>query len=82
MALITLLILPLAILQFALMIAAVISIVKKPVTGNSKIIWLLIVLLISIIGPIIYFAIGSNKLDSEISEAEYDEAWRKRNDSN
>jgi len=62
--LLILLIIPLAIGQMALLIAALISLVKKPSTDNGKkIMWVLIIVLIDIIGPILYFAIGSNQLD-------------------
>lgn len=60
---ILLLIIPLTLLQFGLMIAAIISIVNKDereLRWNNKIIWILIVVLVNIIGPILYFIIGTD----------------------
>ena len=65
---------PLAVLQFTLMIAALVSLIKKPnVPSNDKILWLLLIILLSLIGPILYFAIGSNQLDQKVADRE-DEA--------
>jgi hypothetical protein len=66
---------PLLLLQFGLMIAGVISIVRKPVQGNERVLWLLLVVLVSLIGPIIYFAVGSGKLD-ELAAQQEDERTR------
>jgi len=52
---------PFVILQFVLMIAAFISLARKPVPTKSKLPWLPL-LFVNIVGPIIYFAIGSGKL--------------------
>ena len=65
--LILLLLIPVIGLQFGLMLAALISLIKKPFRGNEGVLWLLIILLIDIIGPILYFAIGSSKLDEQLS---------------
>lgn len=51
--------LPLIILQLALMIFALRDLIKREkVTGGNKIIWGAIIILINIIGPIIYFVLG------------------------
>lgn len=51
--------LPLMIIQLALMIIAVVHIVKHDTfkVGN-KLIWLIVVVFVNIIGPILYFTIG------------------------
>ncbi|MCL2840434.1 MAG: PLDc N-terminal domain-containing protein [Defluviitaleaceae bacterium] len=69
LSLLILILIPIAILTIALMIAAIVSIAKKPnIPGNSdKTVWLLIVILINIIGPIIYFAVGSSKMDENFA---------------
>ena len=67
-------ILPVIIVQFGLLIAALISILRKDipsVRNTEKILWLLVVILVGTIGPIIYFAIGSKKLD-ELSQRDED----------
>jgi len=56
---------PLVLLGLALMIAAVISVAKKPNPWNEKILWLLIAIFVNTIGPVIYFALGSGMLDEK-----------------
>ena len=53
---------PLAVLQLSLMIAALVSILKheKYKTGNRAL-WLVVSLLVSIIGPVLYFALGKEE---------------------
>lgn len=53
---------PLIILQFALMITALVHIFKheKYKVGN-RIIWIFVVVLLNFIGPILYFTIGREK---------------------
>ena len=53
---------PLAIVELALMIVAVVHIVKHPnyKTGN-KTLWLVVSILIGFIGPILYFALGKGE---------------------
>jgi len=63
-------IIPLLIVQSILMITAIISIVKKEVPTQDKLIWILISIFVSTIGPILYFAIGSNMLDQKIAQDE------------
>lgn len=53
------------ILDFILWLIATISILKAQFVGYYKIIWLLVVLLVPVIGPIGYFAIGKkNKISA------------------
>ena len=66
-----LLLIPLGIIQLGLSVGMLISIAKKPLSWSDKWVWLLL-LFISTIGPIIYFAIGSSKLD---------EQWAKHQDN-
>lgn len=58
---------PIIILQFIMMVSALISIIKKEVLFKEKIIWILITIVIAIVGPIVYFAIGSRMIDEKIS---------------
>ncbi len=57
---ITLLVLPIVILELALLGLAIRDLLKdeRHVRGGNKIIWALVILFISLIGPIVYFAIG------------------------
>ena len=56
---------PLALLQIILLLTAIISIARKDVPAQDKLIWILLSIFINIIGPIIYFAIGSKMLDEK-----------------
>ncbi len=50
---------PLALLQFGLLVWALIDVVKREyVTGGNKIVWVLIIVLVGILGPLIYFIFG------------------------
>ena len=53
------LLIPVLLIEVALMVWALIDIAKrKHVRGNNKVVWILVVVLINIIGPIIYFFLG------------------------
>lgn len=52
------LILPLVIIEIILMAAALIDLVKRPHTRGPKWVWLIVIVLVSTIGPIIYFVAG------------------------
>lgn len=55
---------PLIVLQFALMITAVIHVLKHPnYRFGNKALWLVIVIVFQIVGPVIYFVFGRG--DSE-----------------
>ncbi len=50
---------PLFLLQLGLMVFALVDVIKrKKVKGGNKVVWILIIVLINLIGPIIYLAIG------------------------
>jgi len=50
---------PLTILELALLFTAVIDLDRrKNVTGNNKLVWVLVIVFIGIIGPIVYFIFG------------------------
>ncbi|WP_175991330.1 PLDc N-terminal domain-containing protein [Bacillus sp. Marseille-Q1617] len=52
------LIAPLILIQLILMLAAVIDLIRIKQTNGPKWVWLLVVLLVNVIGPIIYFIFG------------------------
>jgi len=56
---------PLLLVSLALTITAIVSIAKKPNPWNEKILWLLIVVFLDVIGPVIYFVLGSGMLDEK-----------------
>ena len=50
---------PLVIIEWALAITALVHVVRHPnYRFGSKVFWILIVLLIQIIGPVVYFVFG------------------------
>ena len=55
-------IIPLAALQLGLMIAALVSIFKhKEYKTGNRALWVVITLLVSMIGPILYFVLGKEE---------------------
>jgi heme/copper-type cytochrome/quinol oxidase subunit 4 len=54
------LILPIAVIQLGLMIAALYDLEKdeRQVRGGSKLLWVLIIVFVNVIGPIVYFTAG------------------------
>jgi len=54
------LILPLILLQLALLIAALIDVTRpgRRVRGDNKLIWVLIIIFVSLFGPLLYFLVG------------------------
>ena len=62
-----LLLTPILLVQLVLFLTALVSILRKDVTGSEKLPWICL-LFVNIIGPIIYFAVGSTKLDEKAAE--------------
>ena len=56
-----LVLLPLLILQFILLVVALLDPVKRPETNGPKWVWLLVIVLINLIGPVLYFVFGRTK---------------------
>lgn len=52
---------PVLILQFILVVTALISCLKEERTNGPKWLWIVIIFGLSIIGPILYFSIGRHK---------------------
>ncbi|MDX8047335.1 PLDc N-terminal domain-containing protein [Gracilibacillus sp. S3-1-1] len=49
---------PIIVLQLILMITALVSCIREEKTNGPKWLWILIILLISLIGPVLYFVVG------------------------
>ena len=64
------LLIPIFIIGLILMVAALLNLIKKSVPMKEKILWFLFIIFIQYIGSILYFIIGSKKLDSKILETE------------
>ncbi len=52
------LLIPVVLIELALMITALIDLVRRPQTRGPKWVWVLVIILINFIGPIIYFVAG------------------------
>jgi hypothetical protein len=54
------LVLPLIVLQVGLLVAALIDLTKpdRRVRGDNKLIWALIIIFVSLFGPLLYFLVG------------------------
>ncbi|WP_142826857.1 PLD nuclease N-terminal domain-containing protein [Planococcus soli] len=50
--------LPILIIQLALMIFALVDLIKNPNPNGPKWMWAVLIVVINIIGPILYFVIG------------------------
>jgi hypothetical protein len=55
---------PLFVVQIILAVTAVVNLIRKRNPMNEKVLWLLLILLVNLIGPVIYFAVGANYLDN------------------
>ena len=52
------LLVPILVIQLALLAFALLDLVKREHTRGPKWVWLLVILLVNFIGPIIYFVVG------------------------
>lgn len=52
---------PIIVIQFILIVVAVVDIVKVKETNGPKWLWAVIIVIGSIIGPVLYFIIGRKK---------------------
>lgn len=49
---------PILVLQFILMIVALISCIREETTNGPKWLWIIFILFVNLLGPILYFVIG------------------------
>ena len=55
---------PLLLIELALLVIALIDIIKREkVTGNNKVVWILVIVLFQVIGPVVYFIFGRKESD-------------------
>lgn len=52
------LLVPILIIQLVLIVAALLDLAKRPMTRGPRWMWVLIILLFQMLGPIAYFVIG------------------------
>jgi len=66
-----LLFVPLILIQVGLMVWALVDVTqRKHVKGNNKLLWILIIVIVSIIGPIVYFILGRQDEPNEENSAQ------------
>ena len=70
--------LPLALIQWGLFIAALISLLRKDAPRSEKITWFLLIFFVNTIGPILYFLIASGKIGEEAERRKREEDERSR----
>ena len=66
------LLIPIVLLELGLLVWALLDVIRRErVRGGNKVIWILVIVLINIIGPIVYFIFGreedSSEKDTEIT---------------
>jgi len=49
---------PVLVIQLALLVAALVDLIRCPHTRGPKWVWALVILFVNIIGPIVYFTFG------------------------
>jgi hypothetical protein len=55
------LLIPMFLIQLAIMVVALVDLAKrKRVKGDNKVLWVLVIILVNLIGPIIYLVWGRN----------------------
>ncbi len=52
------LLIPVFILELGLMIAALVDLIKREKTKGPKWVWILVIVLVNLLGPIVYFLAG------------------------
>jgi len=55
------LLIPVVILEFGLMIAALVDLIKREKTKGPKWVWVLVIVLVNLFGPIVYFLVGRDE---------------------
>jgi hypothetical protein len=48
--------------MLALHLVALVDVLRNEFTGNNKIVWVLVVLLMTLAGPILYFVLGRRQI--------------------
>lgn len=56
---------PLLLLAFVMLTVALINLLKKDLPLKDKALWLIIIICVQLIGPVVYFAVGSKMLDDK-----------------
>ncbi|MBN1485781.1 MAG: PLDc N-terminal domain-containing protein [Chloroflexia bacterium] len=52
------LLIPLVVIQLGLMVWALLDLLKRPTTRGPKWVWIIVIVVVNIIGPLVYFVAG------------------------
>lgn len=55
------LLIPVVILELGLMVAALVDLIKREKTKGPKWVWALVIVLVNLFGPIVYFLVGRDE---------------------
>jgi len=55
------LIIPIALLELGLMIAALVDVIRREKTKGPKWVWIIVVVVFNLLGPIVYFIFGRDE---------------------
>jgi hypothetical protein len=55
------LLIPIVLLQFGLMVAALIDVIKREKTKGPKWVWIVVIVFVNLFGPIVYFIAGRDE---------------------
>ena len=65
------LLIPVILLEFGLLVWALLDVIRREhVRGGNKVVWILVIVLINIIGPIVYFIFGREEGPHEDDEGQ------------
>jgi hypothetical protein len=62
------LLIPLALLEIGLLIWALLDLIRRKHVKGNKVVWILVIVLINVIGPIVYFIFGRGDDSSDEEE--------------
>jgi hypothetical protein len=67
-----LLLIPVFLVEIGLLVWALVDVIKRErVRGGNKVVWILVIVLVNIIGPIIYFIFGREEGPAETDKDPY-----------
>jgi hypothetical protein len=65
-------VIPIALLQFGLMVVALVDLIRRKRTKGPKWAWALVILLFNLVGPIIYLVVGREEETEEADDGDSD----------
>jgi len=59
------LLIPLFVIQIALMVIALVDVIRRERVRGNKVVWIIIIVLINVIGPIVYLLFGRQETPND-----------------